>query len=323
VPGIRFPLDLSVDGSTVLGSTKGIAGSPTDTLVAVDLRSGERGVLVPAPGGDVIGAFARWAPDGSMVAYPVGAPDPAARSTLCVLVLAAAEPRCFPHVGNVLNFDWAPDGSRLVVVAGWSIGMLDVSTGSSPTSSYLGKATHRSATRHEKPVSGPSTSSSGRHGRHRGPTSRRWRDSRTPGSRTCRSSSLRMGSPWPSDDRAGSSPEPFAWSPVADVLAYTRGEPLYRITEAHVLDPASGEDRALASSKEEEDSFVLTDLAWAPSGQWLAIAGWVDRGQGYFQTTLGILDPADPSTNERFPIDTGDARASSRAGERNHPGERR
>jgi hypothetical protein len=48
-------------------------------------------------------------------------------------------------------------------------------------------------------------------------------------------------------------------------------------------------------------------MAWAPSGRWLAVAGWLDLGEGYFQTSLGILDPADPSPFRRFPIDTGDA----------------
>jgi putative transposase len=99
-------------------------------------------------------------------------------------------------------------------------------------------------------------------------------------------------------------PESCAWSPVADVLAYTRGEAPYRITEVHLLDPATGEDRPLVAG--EDTRLVVTSMAWAGSGWWIAIAGWVDRGPGYFHPSLGILDPADPSSFRRFPIDTGD-----------------
>jgi hypothetical protein len=41
------------------------------------------------------------------VAYSVGAPDPAARSTPCVLVLGAAEPRCFPDARSAPAYEEA------------------------------------------------------------------------------------------------------------------------------------------------------------------------------------------------------------------------
>ena len=94
--------------------------------------------------------------------------------------------------------------------------------------------------------------------------------------------------------------------PAADELAYTRGEAPNRIAEAYLLDPATGEDRALVSGEDTDTFFVLTDMAWAPSGRWLAVAGWTDRAEGRFQTAFRVLPPADPSSFRRFPIDTGE-----------------
>ncbi len=88
VPGVGAPLDLSPDGSTVLGSTD--AG-----LVAVDVGSGEIRLLVGAIGG---GAFvsAQWSPDGTIVVYTTEAADgPAGDGTLCTVAVAscAGNPR--------------------------------------------------------------------------------------------------------------------------------------------------------------------------------------------------------------------------------------
>jgi hypothetical protein len=51
VPGIRTPLDLSPDGSMVLGSTQDRLESLPDDLVSVDLRTGES-LLDPAVAGE-------------------------------------------------------------------------------------------------------------------------------------------------------------------------------------------------------------------------------------------------------------------------------
>jgi hypothetical protein len=98
-------LDLSADGS-------GVVASIGEELVAIDLSSGQQSVLVRASGEDVLGAFALWSPDGSRVAYSVGAPDPQERSMVCVVALVSEESRCFPDVGRVYTIDWAPDSSR-------------------------------------------------------------------------------------------------------------------------------------------------------------------------------------------------------------------
>lgn len=306
VPGVGTPLGLSPDGSSVLGTT-GVSGSPAGELIVVELRSGEGRVLARAEGDDVFGAFARWSPDGSKVAYTVGAPDPAAQSTLCVVSLAVGEPTCFPDVANVLDFDWSPDGQRLVVAAGWSVGILDAATGEfieivTPRegNSPIGDALREAGLGTFDQLVGPSWSASGTYLA----ALARLRDSESayvPVVFTPDGEFVGFGR------ASGEFPEPFAWSPAADVLAYTRGEAPYRVADAYLLDPTTGEDRAFISPGDTEDPFVLTDMSWAPSGRWLAIAGWVDRGQGYFETSLAILDPADPSSVRRFPIDSGDA----------------
>lgn len=104
---------------------------------------------------------------------------------------------------------------------------------------------------------------------------------------------------------SGEFPEPFAWSPIEDVLAYTRGEAPYRITEAYVLDPATGEDRALVADMGPEP-FVLTTLAWSPGGDAVAAQDWRDEGGGYFRVALRIIDTADPSTIPEYPVDDGE-----------------
>lgn len=306
VPRIRTPLDLSPDGARVLGST-GVPGSPADELVSVDLRTGESRVLVRTAGEDVLGAFAQWSPDGSMVAYVEGAQDPAERSTLCVVMLSATEPRCFPEVGRVYTFDWAPGGGRLVVAGPpvQPVRIVDVATGDvsevvpqdgdTPINAAIREAGMGDSFQLVAPIWSPSDTYLA--------ALANLRDSEfsyVPVVFTPDGQFVAFGR------ASGEYPEPFEWSPVDDVLAYTRGEAPYRITEAHLLDPATGEDRALVSGDDTETSFVLTDMAWAPSGRWLAIAGWVDRGEGHFQTSVRVLDPADPSSFQQYPIDMGE-----------------
>jgi Tol biopolymer transport system component len=299
VPGIRVPLDLSPDGSTVLGST-GTA------LVAVDLRTGEIRALVGPAGEDVLGAFAEWSPDGSMVAYSLGAGDPADRSTLCVLDLSSEQPRCFPEVERVYTFDWSPDGSSLVVAGPpvQPVRIVDVATGgvsdvvAQEGDTPINDAIREAGMGESFQLVGPRWSPSGTYLA----ALANLRDSEfsyvpvvfTPDGRF-----VAFGR------ASGEFPEPFEWSPVADVLAYTRGEAPYRITEAYLLDPASGEDAVLVSDH-GAGSFVLTDMAWAPSGHWLAVAGWEDRGEGRFQTSFRVLDAADPSSFQQFSVDTGE-----------------
>jgi hypothetical protein len=246
-----------------------------------------------------------------MVAYSVGTGDPADRSTLCVLALASEEPSCFPEVERVYTFDWAPSGGRLVVAGPpvQPVRILDVATGEvtdvvpQEGDTVINDAIREAGMGTSFQLVGPTWSPSGAY--LAALANLNLEDSEfsyvpvvfTPDGRF-----VAFGRP------SGEYPEPFEWSPVADVLAYTRGEAPYRITEAYLLDPESGEERALVSGQSTERYFVLNDMAWAPSGRWLAIAGWEYLGEGRpLQTSFRVLDVADPSSFQQLSVDTGEA----------------
>lgn len=68
------------------------------------------------------------------------------------------------------------------------------------------------------------------------------------------------------------------------------------------------------------DPFILEDMAWSPSGRWLAIAAWdgVDEAP---QMSLVVLDARDPTSSQRFPLDTiGIAQFLGGWGPKNSPG---
>jgi Tol biopolymer transport system component len=308
VPGISTPLDLSPNGTRVLGSTRNQVNSLLDDLVSVDLRTGESRVLVRTDGDVVLGAFAQWSPDESMAAYMLGSRDPerGSGSTLCVASVATTSQRCFPELGRVFTFDWAPDASRLVVAGPGAqpVRMLDVATGAiSDVVPQQGDTTINDAIRD----AGMGTS-----GQLVGPA---WSPSGTylaalvnlehsefayvPVVFTQQGEFVAFGRP------SGEFPEPFAWSSTGDVLAYTRGEAPYRITEAYVLDPATGEERALVADMGPEP-FVFTTLAWSPGGDAVAAQGWRDEGGGYFHVALQIIDAADPASFHEYPVDAGE-----------------
>jgi WD40 repeat protein len=67
--------------------------------------------------------------------------------------------------------------------------------------------------------------------------------------------------------------EGFRWSPVEDLIAYTKGRAPYTTTGIFVLDADTGRDRLVRSTVGER-AFINT-LAWSPSGRWLALAGGV------------------------------------------------
>jgi hypothetical protein len=48
-------------------------------------------------------------------------------------------------------------------------------------------------------------------------------------------------------------------------------------------------------------------MAWAPSGRWLALGGWVDLGLGHLQTSFRILEPDKPTSFQQFPVNSGEA----------------
>lgn len=230
VPGVGAPLDVSPDGSTVLGSTN--AG-----LLAVDVASGEIQLLVGAAGGgDFVSA--RWSPDGTMVAYTAeGADSPAGGSTLCALTVDPLEQTCFPELGHVCSFDWAPDGERLVVAGPPPdpLRTLDVTTGAlvqvtpQEGDTAINDAIHEAGMGTSFQLVDPTWSPSGSYLA----ALANLRDSKfayvpvvfTPDGRF-----VAFGRP------SGEYPHLFEWSPTRDVLAYTRGEAPYRITGGYLLD---------------------------------------------------------------------------------------
>jgi Tol biopolymer transport system component len=294
-PGVGFPLDLSPDGSMVLGSTD--AG-----LVAFDINTGEVRFLVATEAGTLFGS-ARWSPDGSMVAYTEGAEDPVGRSTICVLRVASLEHRCLPELGRVYSFDWAPNGEQVVVaglpadpltIVNVTTGALDDITpqeGDTAINDAIREAGFGTSFQLVSPTWSPSGSYLA--------ALANLQDSDylyVPVVFTPDGQFVAFGRP------SGEYPEPMEWSPTRDVLAYTRGEAPYRITEAYLLDPATGEEGVLVSG-EGSNPFVLLDMVWSPSGRWLAVAAW--EAEDVPQMSLVVLDALDPTSLRRSPLDTG------------------
>jgi dipeptidyl aminopeptidase/acylaminoacyl peptidase len=296
VAGSLFAWDVSPDGSLILASDR--------ALVAID-RNGERKVLFEAGESDHLQADPVWSPDGSMIAYSIGSQDPADRSTPCVLVLSTDESECFPDVGRVFTLDWSPDG-RSIVAAGPSsqpLYRIDVVTGE--VSAMVGQQGDTPINRElevrgwgpSMQLVGPTWSPSGRYlaalaNMDQGPYSY------VPVIFTSDGTVVAFGRP--STDFPGA----FAWSPVEDLLAYTQGGPAYRITEVYVLDPDTGKERHLVTSDGKEYPHV-TDLAWSPSGRWLALTlWWADLG--YLQEAQRIIEATSGEAVEEFEIDTGE-----------------
>jgi dipeptidyl aminopeptidase/acylaminoacyl peptidase len=303
VSGGLFAWDVSPDGSLILAIDR--------ALVAID-RNGERKVLFEAGESDHLHADPRWSPDGSMIAYSIGSQDPAERSTPCVLVFSTGESQCFSDVGRVFTLDWSPDG-RSIVAAGPSsqpLYRIDVVTGEG--SAMVGQ-------RGDTPINGeleargwgpsmqlvgPTWSPSGRYlaalaNMDQGPYSY------VPVIFTPDGTVVAFGQP------SANFPGPFAWSPVEDLLAYTQGPGHLRqaegglpITEVYVLDPDTGKERHLVTSGGKEYPHV-TDLAWSPSGRWLAVTlWWADLG--YLQEAHRIIEATSGDAVEEFEIDTGE-----------------
>ena len=297
VPGLGFPLDLSPDGSTVLGSRD--AG-----LVAIDVGSGEVRLLVSAVAGSAF-ASARWSPDGTMLAYTAeSVDDPTGGSALCVVTVNSLEQTCFPDLKRVYTFDWAPDSERLIVagppfepltIAKVTSGALVEITrqeGDSAINDAIREAGMGTSFQLVSPTWSPSGSFLA--------ALANLQDSEfayVPVVFTPEGRFVAFGRP------SGEYPEPMEWSPTRDVLAYTRGEAPYRITEAYLLDPATGEEDALVAGK-GSNPFILEDMVWSPSGRWLAIAA-EKVGDEWLQTWLLVMGVLDPTSLQRVPLDTG------------------
>ncbi len=113
---------ISPDGRTVVAgwSLPLARGEQRSRLVAIDVASGERRVLVDDPGAD-LGA-PKVSPDGRWVAFAresLSTPEQAPRVTLQVVELAGGEPRTLVEGWDrwPASAVWLPDSSGLLVVA--------------------------------------------------------------------------------------------------------------------------------------------------------------------------------------------------------------
>jgi dipeptidyl aminopeptidase/acylaminoacyl peptidase len=285
VAGGAGALDLSADGSRVLASIG-------QEFVVIDLSTGERSVLVRATGEDVLGAFALWSPDGSKVAYSLGAPDPQERSVICVVTVASKTTECFPEAGRVFEFDWSPDARRLVAAGPpeQPVRIVDVATGQvadvvpqegdSPINAALREAGMAEAIQ----LVAPRWSSSGVYLAAKASLDVARGVAYVPVVFTPDGRLVALGR------RSEQGFEAFGWSPVADQLAYGLGRE-YRITEVYVLDVAAGTDTPLVT-RPERDAPVISGLAWSPTGRWVALTAWEDEGAGRFPAILRIIDAA-------------------------------
>lgn len=265
--------DVSPDASNVLAAT--FVTEPTnytreDQLFAIDPSTGERTVLVRASPQEDLGP-AVWLPDGHRLAYrltvlPVDPalerPEGMVEQTICVADAVTTASQCFPDLGTVDAFDWSPDGRQIAVDgvgADLPLGLLDVETGAvsdfaSPLDPNLVAALGG-----ESPLSFVDVD---------------WSPSGTfvatqahaPAIFDSESRFVMIGR------RTQEFADILAWSPTQDLLAYAIGRPPYAINDLYVLDPATGEDRLLYSTGEGETAPIIVDVAWSPSGRWLAVA---------------------------------------------------
>ena len=224
--------------------------------------------------------------DGLSVAVRVG------DDLLCVIPLTTRQLRCLPELGRVYEFDWAPDGTRLVYEQGLpgSLTILDVTT--EQTSVLVGEddpgvlATIADAglgTPTGIQFQGPLWSPSGRYiaalamvGTDEGHSGNVVLVFDLAGK------VVAHGPPF------GEFSDARAWSPVADVFAYASGEPPYRIVDLRALDVTTGVDRVIASTGNVGRE-TIRSLAWSPSGRWLAIVT-ITASDGYFSSVIRVLD---------------------------------
>jgi len=119
-------LELSPDGQLVL--TESTLSEPTSftrnvNLDSVDTSTGDLTVLAQAGATQSL-ADAQWSPSGDKVAYVTDSfsvdpsvvnPGPTPSSeVLCIVSVPPTNPTCYPQIGSVSSFSWAPNGAEIL-----------------------------------------------------------------------------------------------------------------------------------------------------------------------------------------------------------------
>lgn len=284
--GNVYPWDLSPDGSNVLAvhSQAEPTGITRNTeLVAIDTSSGAEHVIVRAGDRETLGP-AEWSPDGSRFAYRLTTygvdpseihPRGRSSDTVCVWDVSASEGRCFGEHREVLDIDWYPDGSSLLIAGGWKdepVFRLDVDTGATAVAippggdEALRGELDRLGYGRPRQFVAPQVSSSGRYIAAlvmlEGGS-----ELYVPAVLGSAGEFVSLAMP------SGEFPDAFAWAPNRDLLAYTVGEAPYAITELYVHDPEAANDRFLSSTEDEGPGIPRIDgLAWSPDERWIVLS---------------------------------------------------
>lgn len=259
--------DVSPDGTQVLVSTPWESVGPVAPLRSLDLDSGGSAWLVEPDGWSLP---ARWSPDGSRLAYIEGDDY-----LLCILDLVVLEPRCLPELGRVYEFDWSPDGTRLVLDRA-PIGQLTIVDAATGVISTIARWDDGSVSDAVREVGLGDAVGIQFQGPRWSPSGRSLAALAMVRTEEGHSGNVLLvfdleGNVVASGQPGGEFLRERGWSPTADVIAYARGrEPPYQVIEARVLDPTSGEDRLILSTIDTPSQKVF-DLAWSPSGRWLAV----------------------------------------------------
>lgn len=281
--GYTYTHELSPDGSLILadkGRTPGGCFSGLE-LFMLDPTTGATTSIARAGPNEALGS-ATWSPDGSRVAYlrTTYPGDPSKpgngqplSTRICVVDVATRSSQCFPEV-DAYSFDWTPDGASLVVDTAEDVRLLDIASADfsllvpSDGGQNVGRALAKAGLGRPDQFTLTKWSSSGRYLATLVFVSGGSEPAFVvPLVLTSSGDFVAMGRP------SGEFAEWFKWSPTEDVLAYTQGEAPYRITEAFLLDPLTGDESLLASSDGRIYPFIR-GLEWSPSGQWLALALW-------------------------------------------------
>jgi tricorn protease-like protein len=205
---------------------------------------------------------------------------------------------CFPDLGTVDAFSWSPDGGSLLVdgVGRIPLRRVDVSTGqvsdlTTGDDPALLDAVRAKTGRSERwcGFSRAAWSHSGRFVA----TDVCFTDAVVPAIFSAEGGFVTLA------ERSERFSDVLGWSPAQDVLAYVTGfPPSHRITQLHLLDALTGEDRLLLTTGSEEDSPVVVGIAWSPSGRWLAMAIWTPQ-----EVTVRVVDVTGGEAIREFGID--------------------